>query len=115
LPQELAAVDQDVFARIKQQLQGNARAWPICGARRTVDSYVTSNKGDLVLEVVSGRVANLGGGVRGPFRVLGVRDNGVVLLTTSSAGFRDNVLLLRLRATSAIWLDTWTSAWCVLL
>ena len=95
LRQQLAVVDQDVFARIKQQFQRNARAWPLRGARRTVDSSVSFNKGDLVLEVVSGPVANLGDGVRGPFRVLEVRDNGVVLLTTGSTGFRDAAAFTR--------------------
>jgi hypothetical protein len=42
LRQQLPAVDQDVFARTKQQFQRNARAWSLRGARRTVDSSVTS-------------------------------------------------------------------------
>jgi hypothetical protein len=44
LRQQLAAVDQDVFARIDQQFQRNARAWPLRGAR-TADCYVTFKKG----------------------------------------------------------------------
>lgn len=67
LRQQLTAVDQDVFVRIKQQFPRNARAWPLCGACRTIDSSVTFHEGNLVLEVVSGPVANLGDGVRGPF------------------------------------------------
>jgi hypothetical protein len=71
------------------QFQRNARAWPLRGAHRTVDSSVSFKTGDLVLEVVSGPVANLGDGVCGPFRVLEVRDYGIVLLSTGSTGFRD--------------------------
>lgn len=37
---------------------GCTRAWPLSGARRTVDSDVNNNDSDLVLEVLSGPVAN---------------------------------------------------------
>jgi hypothetical protein len=53
---------------------------------------------ELVLQVVSGHVHNLGDGVQGPFHALEVRDsrtfsNGVVLFSTGSTGFRNAAAL----------------------
>jgi hypothetical protein len=64
------------------------------------------------LELVSGPVVNLGDGVRGPFRVLEVRDDGVVLLITGSTGFGNAAAFRRY---ISIWRDTWTSTLCMLL
>jgi hypothetical protein len=105
LRQQLAAYDQDVFGRIQQQFARNARAWPLRGGGRKASGTVTFQPGDLVLEVVSGPVANLGDGVRGPFRVVEVRDNGVVLLSTGSTGFRDAAAFTRHISNLACYLD----------
>jgi hypothetical protein len=105
LQQQLAAYDQEVFGRIQQQFARNARAWPLRGARRQASGSVVFKPGDLVLEVVSGPVANLGDGVRGPYRVLEVRDNGVVLLSTGSTGFRDAAAFTRHISNLARYLD----------
>jgi hypothetical protein len=105
LRQQLASMDQEVFGRIQQQFARNARAWPLRGGRRRSDAAVAFQPGDLVLEVVSGPVPNLGDGVRGPFRVLEVRDNGVVLLSTGSTGFRDAAAFTRHISNLARYLD----------
>jgi hypothetical protein len=95
LRQQMAAMDQDVFGRIQQQFARNARAWPLRGGRRKSADSVALQLGDVVLEIVSGPVANLGDGVRGPFHALEVHDNGVVLLSTGSTSFCDAAAFTR--------------------
>lgn len=102
LRQRMLEVDLAVFDQIRQQFQQNAAAWPRRGAALRAQPQLKS--GDLVLEVLSGPVASVAKSVLGPFRVVEVRESGVVVLVT---------LLSRIlwfsSATSATWLATWTS------
>ncbi len=61
--------------------------------------------GDLVLEVLSGPVAALGKSVLGPFRVVEVRDSGVVVLSTGNTAFKDTVVFKRHISNLARYLD----------
>jgi hypothetical protein len=61
--------------------------------------------GDLALEVVSGPVSTLGEAVKGPFWVVEVRGNGVVVLTTGGTAFKQAVLFTRHISNLARYLD----------
>ncbi len=61
--------------------------------------------GDLVLEVLSGPVAALDKSVLGPFRVVDLRDSGVVVLSTGDTAFKDAVLFKRHISNLARYLD----------
>jgi len=95
MQQQLALMQQSVLSGIKQQFQSNAAAWPRRGGKRRVDESVVIKPGDLVLEVISGPVASMEDGVKGPFRVVEIKDNGVVVLSTGVAAFKDAILFKR--------------------
>jgi hypothetical protein len=79
--QQFYAFDASVSKAIRQQFAQNAAAWPSRGASRR--EPVQLKPGDFVLEVVSGPVPFLGDAVKGPFRVVEVRGNSVVVLTST--------------------------------
>jgi hypothetical protein len=87
LRERMRAVDSAVFEQIKQQFRQNAAAWPRRGAGLRKKAVL--KPGQLVLEVVSGPVATLDKSVLGPFRVLEVRDSGVVIVSTGDTAFKD--------------------------
>jgi hypothetical protein len=95
--------DASVFQAIRQQFAKNAAAWPLRGGSRRAP--VQLKPGDLVLEVVSGPVAALGEAVKGPFRVVELRGNGVVVLTTGRTDFRQAVQFTRHISNLARYLD----------
>jgi hypothetical protein len=95
--------DLSVFQSIKRQFAKNAAAWPMRGGSRREPGQL--KPGDLALEVVSGHVSTLGEAVKGPFRVVEVRGNGVVVLTTGSTDFKQAVLFTRHISTLARYLD----------
>lgn len=95
--------DAAVFQSIRQQFAKNAAAWPLRGGSRRQPPELKA--GDLVLEVVSGPVAALGEAVKGPFRVVEVRGNGVVVLTTGSTDFKQAVHFTRHISNLARYLD----------
>jgi hypothetical protein len=103
LRQLFDAFDASVFQAIRQQFAKNAAAWPLRGGSRREPVQV--KPGDLVLEVVSGPVPTLGEAVKGPFRVVEVRGNGVVVLTTGSTDFRQAVHFTRHISHLARYLD----------
>jgi transposase InsO family protein len=104
LRQQLAEFDASVWQSIRSQFAKNAAAWPLRGGTPRLPP-VQLKPGDLVLEIVSGPVPALGEAVKGPFRVVQVRDNGVVVLTTGSTGFRDAVCFKRHVSNLARYLD----------
>lgn len=91
--QRMLEVDLAVFDQIRQQFQQNAAAWPRRGASLRAQPQL--HAGDLVLEVLSGPVASLAKSVLGPFRVVEVRDSGVVVLSTGDTAFKDTVAFKR--------------------
>jgi hypothetical protein len=105
LQQRRIAVDRAVFEQIRQQFQQNAAAWPHRGAGLRAQSRPQLKPGDLVLEVVSGPVAALDKSVLGPFRVVEVRDSGVVVLTIGNTAFKNAVLFKRHISNLARYLD----------
>jgi len=105
LRRRMMAVDKAVFDQIRQQFQQNAAAWPLRGAGLRAKSRPELKVGDLVLEVLSGPVASLDRAVLGPFRVVEVRESGVVVLGTGDTAFKDTVLFKRHISNLARYLD----------
>ena len=101
----MMAVDRAVFDQIRQQFQQNAVAWPLRGAGLRAKSRPELKVGDLVLEVLSGPVASLDRAVLGPFKVVEVRDSGVVVLSTGDTAFKVAVLFKRHISNLARYLD----------
>lgn len=95
--------DATVFQAIRQQFAKNAAAWPLRGGSSR--ELAQLKPGDLALEVVSGPVSTLGEAVKGPFRVVEVRGNGVVVLTTGSTDFKQAVHFTRNIGNLARYLD----------
>jgi hypothetical protein len=91
--QLLDSFDLSVFQSIRKQFAKNAAAWPSRGGRRR--ELAQLKPGDLVLEVVSGPVPTLGEAVKGPFRVVEVRGNGVVIVATGGTAFKQAELFPR--------------------
>jgi hypothetical protein len=105
LRERMLAVDRGFFEQIRQQFQQNAAAWPRRGAGLRAMSRPRLRPGDLVLEVLSGPVAALDKCVLGLFRVLEVRDSGVVVLSTGDTAFKDTVVFKRHISNLARYLD----------
>lgn len=105
--QQFAEFDASVFQSIRQQFAKNAAAWPLRGGTPR-SAPVDLRAGDLVLEVVSGPVPALGEAVKGPFRVLEVRGNGVVILSTGSTDFKAAAPFSRHISNLARYLDKYT-------
>jgi hypothetical protein len=101
--QRMLEVDLAVFDQIRQQFQQNAAAWPRPGA--PLQKQPQLKAGDLVLEVLSGPVASLAKSVLGPFRVVEVRESGVVVLSTGDTAFKDTVVFKRHISNLARYLD----------
>jgi hypothetical protein len=99
----MLAVDKAVFDQIRAQFRQNAAAWPLRGAglRKLPELKV----GDLVLEVLSGPVAALDKAVLGPFRVVELRDSGVVVLSTGDTRFKATMRFKRHISNLALYLD----------
>jgi hypothetical protein len=81
------------FSLFASKFAKNATAWPSRGGSRR--ELAQLKPGDLVLEVVSGPVATLGEAVKGPFRVVEVRGNGVVIVATGGTAFKQAELFPR--------------------
>jgi hypothetical protein len=105
LRERMLAVDRAIFDQIRQQFQHNAAAWPLRGAGLKARSQPKLKVGDLVLEVVSGPVAALDKAVLGPFKVVEIRDSGVVVLSTGDTAFKNAVLFKRHITNLARYLD----------
>lgn len=101
--QRMLEVDLAVFEQIRQQFQQNAAAWPRRGAPLRAQPQLKA--GGLVLEVLSGPVASLAKSVLGPFRVVEVRESGVVVLSTGDTAFKDTVVFKRHISNLARYLD----------
>ena len=105
LRQLLAGFDESVWQQIRQQFAKNAAAWPLRGGPRQSSQSVWLKLGDLVLEIVSGPIPTLGEAVKGPYRVVELCSNGVVVLSTGSTGFKEAVCFKRHISNLARYLD----------
>lgn len=104
MQRQMAAMDQEVFSRIRQQFVVNAAAWPRRGANLK-RAGLALKVGDFALEVISGPVASFHDNVKGPFRVLQVCPDGTVLLSSGSTQFKDAVTFKRHITNLAVYYD----------